>query len=188
MRKIGEVPANRLDAARALADGHGGAGLPRRRSRGVPAMDGPQSDRLQGRRGSSRWRCAGGARRARGRARRTRLHRHPDRGEGLGRIVGMEGIRMPGSACPADPVGLIGGRSAGDSAPGEDHRQGLTPMSWSHLGPEAAEDPVVVVLLRRDHEHHAGDAVSARRRATVAVLSRLRALLPFASAGNGHGS
>ena len=191
MRKIGEVPAKRANAERALADGHAVLVYPG----GDHEVFRPWTDRnlidFGGRKGFIEVALRAGVPVV-----PVVSHGGHDsifiltRGEGLGRIVGMEGIRTPSFPLALQiPWGLSVVGMPAIPLPAKITVEVLSPMSWSHLGPEAADDPAIVRACF--------DEITSTMQATLSrlaaerpwpVLSRLRALLPFASSGNGHGS
>lgn len=180
MRKLGEVPANRANTQRALADGHAVLVYPG----GDQEVFRPWTERhridFAGRKGFVEVALRAGVPVV-----PVVAHGGHDtihilsRGEWLGRLVGMERIRTPtlpiALQIPWGPS-LVGMPSI--PLPAKISVQLLPPMSWSGLGPAAADDPAVV--------QRCFDETTSVMQATLArlaterpwpVLSRLRGLV-----------
>jgi 1-acyl-sn-glycerol-3-phosphate acyltransferase len=186
MRKIGEVPASRRNAARAL-------------DAGLPVLVYPGGDRECFRPWTDRGRVDFGGRMGFVElALRKRVPVVPvvshgghhstfivTRGDWLGPLLGSERIRTTTFPLALQvPWGLSSLMIPGVPIPAKITIEVGTPMPWSGLGPEAADDPAIVA--RCYHE------ITGQMQATLdrlaaehpyPVLARLRRLLPFAADG-----
>jgi 1-acyl-sn-glycerol-3-phosphate acyltransferase len=156
MRKIGEVPANRENASRALDAGHAVLVYPG----GDHECFRPYTERnrvdLNGRKGFIEL------------ALRKRIPVVPvvshgghhsivilSRGEWLGRLFGMERIRTPTFPIALQiPWGISAVTLPGVPLPAKITIQIRPPMPWGHLEPDAADDPAV---LERCYQEITGD-------------------------------
>lgn len=184
MRKIGEVPANRENAGRAL-------------DAGLPVLVYPGGDHEVFRPWTDRNRIDFGGRKGFIElALRKRVPVVPvvghgghattiilTRGEWIGRRLGLGRVRTTTFPLGLQiPWGLSVLTLPGIPLPAKITMQVCPPMPWASYGPEAADDPV---LVRRLY-HEVTDLMQATLDRLVAehpypVLSRLARLLPFAA-------
>ena len=188
MRKIGEVPANRRNAARAL-------------ELGLPVLVYPGGDHECFRPWTDRGRVDFAGRMGFvAMALRARVPVVPvvshgghhsicilTRGDWLGPLLGAERIRTTTFPLALQvPWGISPMLVPGVPFPAKITIEVGMPMPWSAYGPDAADDPAIVA--RCYHE------ITGRMQATLdrlaaehpyPVLSRLRRLLPFAGGRNG---
>jgi 1-acyl-sn-glycerol-3-phosphate acyltransferase len=187
MRKIGEVPASRENAGRAL-------------DAGLPVLVYPGGDHEVFRPWSERNRIDFGGRKGFIElALRMQVPVVPvvghgghattiilTRGEWIGRRLGMGRIRTTTFPLALQiPWGLSVAALPGFPLPAKITMQVCPPMPWESYGPKAADDPS---LVRRLY-HEVTDLMQATLDRLAAehpypVLSRLASLLPFGAAGN----
>jgi len=183
MRKIGEVPANRENAARAL-------------DAGLPVLVYPGGDHEVFRPWTQRDRIDFGGRKGFIElALRKQVPLVPvvghgghastiilTRGEWIGRLLGMGRVRTDTFPVSLQiPWGLSPGALPGFPLPAKITMQVLPPMPWKY-GPEAADDPVLVRRLYKQVTsvmQRTLDRLAAEH--PYPVLSRLASLLPFAT-------
>lgn len=187
MRKIGEVPASRENAARAL-------------DAGLPVLVYPGGDHEVFRPWSERNRIDFGGRKGFIElALRKQVPVVPvvghgghastiilTRGEWIGRLLELGRIRMTSFPLALQiPWGLSVAALPGFPLPAKITMQVCPPMPWKSYGPEAADDPALVRRLYRE--------ITDLMQATInrlavehpyPVLGRLANLLPFGTGGN----
>lgn len=188
MRKIGEVPANRANASRAL-------------DAGLPVLVYPGGDHEISRPWSERDRIDFDGRKGFVElALRKRVPIVPvvshgghssvlilSRGEWLGELFGSARVRTRGFPIALQiPWGISPLGLPGIPLPAKITTRVLPAIDWSHLGPDAADDPAVV---ERCYDEVVAtmqatlDELAARR--PYPVLSRLSSLLPFVPSAAG---
>lgn len=190
MRKLGEVPANRANASRAL-------------EAGLPVLVYPGGDREVARPWSERDRIDFGGRKGFVElALRRQVPVVPvvshgghssviilTRGEWIGDVLGTARIRTPAFPLALQvPWGLSPLMIPGIPLPAKITTEIGPAMAWSDLGPEAADDPAIV---QRCYDEIVavmqGTLTRLAARRPYPVLSRLRSLLPFAAATDDDG-